>query len=101
MDNIKDIVHQVIDRLSIRQPDEHNRIERIWRNILEKQELGHLKIDKFSNGNLLVHVDSPAWMHQMNQKKYVILERMKQEIPEIKSISFKIACLPARQGKVE
>ena len=90
MDNIKNIVHQVIDRMSIRQPDQHNRIERIWRNVLEKGEEVHLRIDKFSDGNLVVYVDSPAWMHQMNQKKYNLLERMKQEIPEIKRISFKI-----------
>jgi len=90
MDNIKDVVNQVIEKISIKQPFDQGKIERIWRNVLNEQELKHTSIDGMYEGNLSVIVDSPAWLYQMKIKKNRILERMTDELPDIKSIVFRI-----------
>lgn len=90
MDNIKDILNQVVGQLAGRQRIPSEKVERILQNILEKQELKHIKFVGQKEGNFLIHVDSPTWLYQMNMKKNRILERLKDEISEVKTISFKI-----------
>ena len=90
MDNIKDIVHQVIGKIAERTPQPQEKIDRIWQNILEKQELKHTQLSGIKDGQLFVNVDSPAWLFQMNIRKAKIIERLKTEMPDIKSIRFKI-----------
>ena len=93
MDPIKDIIDNVIGRIATKSPDTEKKIERIWLNLLNKQELQHSSLMGVNNGKLLVHVDSPAWLYQLNTKKTKLLKRLQEEIPEIKYISFKIGKL--------
>jgi len=41
INTIKDIVHQVIGKISVNKPEQEQKIERMWKNILEKAELKH------------------------------------------------------------
>ena len=90
MDNIKDIVNQVIKKISIKQPIDQSKIDRIWQNILSKQELKHTKLIGVKDGRISINVDSPAWVYQLKIKKNKILGRLKDELPEIKSLVFRI-----------
>jgi len=90
MDNIKEIIHQVISQIADKKPDEVNKIDRVWQNILDKEDLKHTKLVGERQGKLSVVVDSPAWLYQMNLNKSKILKRIKDEIPNIKYISFRI-----------
>lgn len=90
MDRIKDIVHQVIDKIAEKKTAEHKSIDHIWQNFLGHKELQHTRLVGINEGRLLVVVDSPAWLFQMNIKKQRILARLKEEIPEIQHIHFKI-----------
>ncbi|MBU0468649.1 MAG: DUF721 domain-containing protein [Candidatus Omnitrophica bacterium] len=90
MDNIKDVVNQVIEKISIKQPFDQGKIDRIWRNVLNEQELQHTSLEGVNDGMLSVKVDSPAWLYQMKIKKNRILERLKEELPDIKSVVFRI-----------
>ncbi len=90
MDNIKDIIQDVIGKMAQQEPQANIKVERIWKNILEEQELKHTKIVGMKEGNIFAHVDSPAWLYQMRIRRSKILERLKDEIPDIKSIRFKI-----------
>ena len=90
MDNIKDVIGKVIGGIAERNPDRHNKIARIWRNLLTEQELKHTKLMGVKEETLLVFVDSPAWMYQMRIRQTKILKQLKEEVSDIKHIRFKI-----------
>ena len=90
MDNIENIIDDVIEKLSIRKPDRHDKIERIWLNILTEYELKHTRIDKLEKENLYVTVSSATLMYQLRGKKYIFLKRIQEEISDIKNIILKI-----------
>lgn len=90
MDNIKDIVQGVIEKLSHRGVGENQKIKDVWEKITSPQEQKHTAIKEFSDGTLLIAVDSSAWLYQMNTKKTGILKKLQKECPEIKKIYFKI-----------
>ena len=90
MDDIKDIVYKVIGDMAEKNPDVHNKTERIWQNLLNKQEIKHTKLIGINNGTLAVYVDSPAWLYQMRIRQTKILKQLKEEVPDIKRIRFKI-----------
>lgn len=90
MDNIKDIVDTVIGNMAQQKPDIHNKIERIWANLLNEKELKHTRILGVKENGLLVLVDSPAWLYQMRIRQTRILVQLKEELPQIKYIRFKM-----------
>jgi len=90
MDNMKDIITDVIGKLSQRQSFNNDKIQRLWCNILNTQEVQHTQLMGIKEGILSVNVDSPAWLYQMNIKRSKILERLKTEDMNIKSIFFRI-----------
>lgn len=90
MDNIRNIITKVIGNIAEKNPDTHDKVERIWQNLLNPQELQHTKLVGIKDGVLRVHVDSPAWLYQMKLRQFKILEQLKNEIPDIKTIRFQI-----------
>ena len=90
MKSIQDIIPQVIEQLSLRQPDRQMKIQRIWQNIVEKKMAAHCALADFTNGVLTVCVDSSAWLFQMNLNKKKILDRLREEMADVKNIQFKI-----------
>jgi hypothetical protein len=90
MDDIKNILNTVIGNIADRNPDVHNKLDRIWSNLLNEKELKHTHIIGIKEDGLLVHVDSPAWLYQMRVRQTKILKQLKEEIPQIKYIRFKI-----------
>ncbi len=90
MDNMKDIVSSVIGKLSLGQVYDHDKLQNLWGNMLNNLEKQHTKIIGLNEGNLTVHVDSPAWLYQMKIKRVMLTKRLKQEDFDIKSIFFKI-----------
>ena len=90
MESIKDILPQVVEQLSLRQPQTQNKIQRIWESIIDERTALHCTLAEFSDGQLTVTVDSSTWLYQMNLKKKKTLEQLQEEIAEIKTIHFKI-----------
>ena len=88
MDNIKDIVKNVMGNMTKESSLKHEKIERLWQNVVNPQELKHTRFVGIKEGKIFVNVDSSAWLYQMNIKKNRILERLKEEISEIKEIRF-------------
>ena len=93
MDNIKDIINKVIGDMADHNPDTYSKAERIWWNLLNEQEHKHTKFLGVNKGTVSVCVDSPAWLYQMRMRKTKILKQLKEEIPDIKFISFKIGSI--------
>ncbi len=90
MDNIKDIVNTVIGNIASQNPDEHNKTERIWKNLLNEKELKHTRIIGIKEETLFVCVDSPAWLYQMRIRQGKLLKQLKEDIPGVKHIRFKM-----------
>lgn len=90
MEPIKDILSKVISDISAGRPEIHNKIQRLWQNILDGKAIHHTKIVGLQKGKLVVCVDSPAWLFQMNLQKRKVLEKLKEGIPELSHIHFKI-----------
>ena len=93
MDNIKDVINKVIGGIADKNPNIHDKIDRIWKNLLTEQELKHTKLTGINEETLSVCVDSPAWMHQMRTRQTKILRQLKEEVSEIKHIRFKIGTI--------
>jgi hypothetical protein len=90
MERIKDIIPQVLTDLSQRKPLRQIQIQKIWQQTLDVKTQKHVAIAGFDNGVLLVLVDSPTRLFQLNLQKKKILENIKHEVPEIESIHLKI-----------
>lgn len=90
MDDIKDIINKVIGDIAGKNPDVHNKADRIWQNLLTKQELKHTKLVGINQGTLWVNVDSPAWLYQMKIRQTKLVKQLKEEVPDIHGIRFKI-----------
>lgn len=90
MDPIKDIVQQVISNISQRKPDAQHKIQRIWQSVIGEKLLKHTAIGGLKENTLIVHVDSPGCLFQMNLKKRKFLDQLKEEIPDLENINFKI-----------
>ena len=90
MEPIKDIIPQVIESISQKKPEAQSKLQRIWQSIVGEKSGQHTVIGGFKDNALLVLVDSPAYLFQMNLKKRKFLEQLKEEFPELKEINFKI-----------
>ncbi|MCB9719558.1 MAG: DUF721 domain-containing protein [Candidatus Omnitrophica bacterium] len=90
MDNIEDIIKDVIGNMASRKMEEHDKIHRLWVNVLSETELKHTKLLGVKDGRIAVVVDSPAWLYQMNTRKRKILQILKEELATVESIYFKV-----------
>lgn len=93
MDNIKDVVNKVIGGIADKRPDVHNKLDAVWKNLLTEQERKHAKLNGIKEGVLSVSVDSPAWLYQLRTRQAKILKQLKEDIPDVKSIRFKIGSI--------
>ena len=88
-EEIKNVVMQVIGRLSV-QPQ----AQQDWQNLVEKifteQERRHLKVSGRKDQTVFFHVDSPAWLFQLNLKRLKILVAVQKQCPDIHQVYFKI-----------
>ena len=57
---------------------------------LTKKELRHIKVKYFSKGTLGLSVDSSSWLYILSLKKEELLDKLKEESPELKNINFRI-----------
>ncbi len=90
MEQIKYIISSVFTNLAILKPETHNRIQQIWKSTIDKKAIGHTAVVGLQKGKLTVHVDSSAWLFQMNMQRKRILERLKEEFPDLTYIHFTI-----------
>ena len=90
MDPIKDIIPQVIKSISQKKPETQLKIQRVWQSIVGEKLGRHTAISGLKENVLIVDVDCPAYLFQINLKKRKFLRQLKDEIPELENINFKI-----------
>jgi predicted nucleic acid-binding Zn ribbon protein len=94
MDEIKEIVHNVIEKISQKSQNDQQKIYQAWEKTIKAKGLEHTKISGLKNQTLYVNVDSSAWLYQLNLQKTQILEAIQKDVPDIQKIYFKIGKAP-------
>ncbi len=90
MDQIKDIIQNVIGKISSEGFKDQTKIYEIWQKIVGEAGIKHTCISGLKDKTLLVLVDSSAWLFQMSLQRKKILEQIQKEKLEIQKIVFKI-----------
>jgi len=90
MDSIKDIIPQVVEKMARQRAGEQGALEQAWKDVLAKQGLKHVTLVGPRDGSLLVSVDSPARLYHLRTRKAAILRQLREKVPEIKDIIFKV-----------
>ncbi len=90
MDEIKDIIKNVVGKLSTQAPQKQQEILDAWERVTNNLERKHTKITRFQNKILTVHVDAPAFLYQINLKKKKILKRLQEENINVEKVYFRI-----------
>lgn len=90
MDEIKNLVHKVIEKISSQKPTTQVKIQDDWYKIAGEAARQHTKLGGIKEGMLIVYVDSPAWMFEMNLKRAPLLRQLQSEHAEIRKLIFKI-----------
>lgn len=94
MDEIKEIVHNVIQHLSTKNQEEQERIHALWAKAVPGQGLNHTRVSEIQEKTIVVEVDTPAWLYQLNLQKPRLLAEIRKDLPEIRKIYFKIGKAP-------
>jgi hypothetical protein len=90
MDNIKEIVKNVIGKMSQNQPDTQTKLEQVWLRFVDEKHRTHARLAGLKDNTIYIVVDSPAQFHQLKSKKDALLRNFKQEVPSIKNIVYKV-----------
>lgn len=90
MDDIKNLVHQVIEKISSQKPTTQVKIQDDWYKIAGEAARQHTKLGGIKEGMLIVYVDSPAWLFEMNLKRAPLLRQLQGDHAEIRKLIFKI-----------
>ena len=90
MDKIKDVVREVIQKISSKKAEEQIQLQEIWKKIVGEEAIRRTAIGGLKDGILMIHVDSSAWLFQMNLRRKTFLREVQKTHPDIKKIVFKI-----------
>ena len=89
MQTIKDIVSNVVAQMAAHKPFEGIDVGEVWYKV-SSESREHTKVRNFSDGRMLVVVDSPARIFKLTVEKQRILQSLQREIPQLKTIEFKV-----------
>ena len=90
IDRVGNIVLKVMGDLSAKRPATQDKIFRVWESVCDRKAFRHTAVVGLKDECLFINVDSPAWLFQINFQKRKILRTLKEEIPEITNIRFRI-----------
>lgn len=90
MDDIKDVIKDVIGKIANKEPQSTNNLIKIFEEALNEKERKHCCVSGYKDGILMVNVESSMWLYQIKTQYMKILKKIKEKIPDIKSIKFRI-----------
>ena len=76
MQTIKDTVGNVLKDIRSRRSEREIEVSKLWKRNLSGQERLHTKCVSLRQEVLTVHVDSSAWLYQVNQKKEKLVTKL-------------------------
>jgi len=90
MDSIKDVIKDVIGKISQKNSNFTNNIEEIFKGTIKENEGKHCSVSGYKDGILIIVVESTTWLYEIKKKQHTILKKLKEKIPDIESIKFRI-----------
>jgi len=90
MDNIKDIINSVIEKIAAQGPQRYDRLQEFWKKTQPSKAGRHTRFVGMKDGQVLIYVDSSAWLYQLNLKRDTYLKKFQEAFPGIQGIFFKI-----------
>ncbi len=92
--SLGDILPNVYKKFKIEEKLNYSAIESAWEDIVGEVIAKHSKPIEFIRGCLIVEVDYPVWLNELNNySKKDILKRIKNKFKDIKSIKFRIGMI--------
>ena len=88
---IKDVLGSVISRLSGEKKGRIDRLVEAWKHSADKA-YSHTRLASFKAKRLVVNVDSPAWMYELNLRKQQLLDALNKQLKgeQVKEIILRI-----------
>jgi len=65
-------------------------LENIFKKVLAKKAIKHVKLYNFRNGVLSIKVDSSSWLYYLNLQKAALLVKFQKETDLVKDIRFSL-----------
>lgn len=93
-----DLLAPLLKNLSIEEGVRLARIKKSWHTIFDKPLSLHMSPVKLSEGELLLNVDSPIWLHQLSYYKKEITGKLSAF--GIKDIRFRLGRIPPKKNRV-
>lgn len=90
MDNIENILKNVIHQIVEQNSDQSHQIQNAWNELLTPKETLHTRLEGMRAGEMVVAVDSPAWLYHMRTRKDYLLKELQKKHPEIKLVRLKV-----------
>jgi hypothetical protein len=88
------LLEPLIAKLGIAEGVRLVRLKTDWDEIFEKPLSLHMRPSKYSEGTLLLNVDSTLWIHQLSYHKNAILEKLRPY--GVRDIRFRVGKLSRR-----
>ena len=85
--------------LTRRQNKEEDIIKADLRRLLTKQEMRHINRYFFKDARIILHVDSSAWLYQLNLKKEQLIKCLNQALKSDQAITEIVLRLDRNEAK--
>lgn len=93
-----DVLAPLLKNLSIEEDVRLARMRKSWHDTFDRPLSLHMSPVKLSEGELLVNVDSPIWLHQLSYYKKEITAKLSSF--GIKDIRFRLGRIPPKKNRV-
>lgn len=92
--SIKDVLSSVILKMSGEKKEKIGRIKDAWEAVLDKDARSHTRPAAYKANRLIVNIDSPGWMYELNLNKREIKAKLNEKLSKenviINEIIFRI-----------
>jgi len=87
---LSEILKKALDKWKLTKPIKRHEVLEKWESVAGPQLAARSRAVRFQGGNLLVEVDHPAWIQELNFLKPKLLEKIAKFFPEsqVKGLRF-------------
>ncbi len=77
---LKDLLKDFLDDVPYRKRLKRGMILSLWPKVVGKSITEQAENIHFEHGNLVVHVQNPAWRHEIHMKRYSIAKKLNDKV---------------------
>jgi predicted nucleic acid-binding Zn ribbon protein len=88
-----DVISELMDNQISQRQAELRSVEKLWISVLPTEMSQHCKIAGISSGKLLVQVDSPSYMYELQLVSCELLKELRRQHPRVPVEKIKLALI--------